>query len=703
MSRSSVAEDHWLPPDNFQEEPRHQVAHRTSPTNQGLLLVATLAAEDFGYLSLGSLVERLEKTFDTLDRLERHRGHFYNWYDTRTLQPLQPTYISTVDSGNLVGCLLTLKQGLREKTREPLLGAAVLSGLGDTLQVVREAWYNLGALAGTEVGRIRAEMGSGLKALEAGLHDAPADLPDWAKWLRDRKARAAALSAGVHVLVESGHPFAVELDLWMRRLTALFDQRERELAELAPWVGLLADPQAERIEATLTQAGVESAQRWPAAATETRGHLHPVRVRGQPKGSAGGPGCAGGEGGERRGRGRLVATGTRGGVALLGGASAGALPPADGASGGDGGRHGLSLPLQDRIGTCLLSATTWRRARLDSACYDLLASEARLASFLAIARGDVPRRHWFHLGRAVVRAGGRLCLVSWGGTMFEYLMPQLFLRRYPGTLLDESCEASVDEQIAYGHQRRVPWGISESAFSSQYVSFDYQYQTFGVPTLGLKRGLVWIWWSRLTRRRWPRSCARTRRCGTSVSWRPRGRPGSTAFTKPSITRASRLPENHRSLVVRCFMAHHQGMSLVALANCLLGGAWCAASTPSRWCARRSYCCRNACPASPRPVDTPDEEVVPRPVGQGGQDLLSRQLTTPNTPGPRTHLLSNGQLSGHAHQRRLRFQPLRRPGRDALARGLHARRLRPVLLRPRPAQRLVVVGGTSAGMPADQAL
>ena len=122
------AEDRWLPPDNFQEEPRHQVAHRTSPTNQGLLLVATLAAEDFGYLTTGSLLERLEKTFETLDRLERHRGHFYNWYDTRTLEPLQPTYVSTVDSGNLVGCLLTLKQGLLEKMNAPLWGPPPSAG-----------------------------------------------------------------------------------------------------------------------------------------------------------------------------------------------------------------------------------------------------------------------------------------------------------------------------------------------------------------------------------------------------------------------------------------------------------------------------------------------------------------------------------------------------------------------------------------------
>ena len=209
---------------------------------------------------------------------------------------------------------------------------------------------------------------------------------------------------------------------------------------------------------------------------------------------------------------------------------------------------------------------------MDAACYDLLASEARLSSFLAIARGDVPRRHWFHLGRAVVRAGGQSCLVSWGGTMFEYLMPQLLLRRYADTLLQESCEASVAEQMAYGRKHRVPWGISESAFSSQYVSFDYQYQTFGVPTLGLKRGLaqdlvIAPYATALAAIVRPHDALRNFRHLAAE-----GALGKYGFYEAIDYTRSRLPENHRSLVVRCFMAHHQGMSLTALANCLLGEA-----------------------------------------------------------------------------------------------------------------------------------
>ena len=128
--------------------------------------------------------------------------------------------------------------------------------------------------------------------------------------------------------------------------------------------------------------------------------------------------------------------------------------------------------------------------RLDAAFYDLLASEARLASFVAIAKGDVPQHHWFHLGRLVTNVDGRATLMSWGGTMFEYLMPQLLMRNFPGTLLDQSCRASVRRQIEYGRQRDVPWGISESAYAFTDRDGNYQYRAFGVPGLGLKRGLA---------------------------------------------------------------------------------------------------------------------------------------------------------------------------------------------------------------------
>ena len=129
------------------------------------------------------------------------------------------------------------------------------------------------------------------------------------------------------------------------------------------------------------------------------------------------------------------------------------------------------------------------QGKLDNACYDLLASESCLTTYLAVARGEAPRRHWFHLGRHFIRVAGRIGLISWGGTMFEYLMPRLLLRSLPGTLLDGACRTAVARQIEYGRQLGLPWGVSESAYAAQYPDGDYQYQAFGVPGLGLKQGL----------------------------------------------------------------------------------------------------------------------------------------------------------------------------------------------------------------------
>ena len=282
--------------------------------------------------------------------------------------------------------------------------------------------------------------------------------------------------------------------------------------------------------------------------------------------------------------------------------------------------------------------------RLDAACYDLMASEARLASFLAIARGDAPRRHWFHLGRSATRVAGRPCLVSWGGTMFEYLMPPLLMRSYPGTLLAESCEAAVLRQEQYGRQRHVPWGVSESAFSSQSVSYDYQYQSFGVPGLGLKRGLgqdlvIAPYATALAAPLRPRDVlANFRRLGAEGAY------GACGFYEAIDYTRSRLPEGKRSLVVRCFMAHHQGMSLLALANCLLGEPMPRRFHAERMVRATELLLQERIPRAAPTVELPEGESALRPAGQEGPGAVSRRLTTPFTPGPRTHLLSNGRYT-----------------------------------------------------------
>ena len=354
-------QDHYLPPDNFQEQPPVGPAHRTSPTNIGMALASYVAAADMGFLPWEEALAAVERTLDTLEKLPRCLGHFYNWYDTRSLQPLHPPFVSTVDSGNLYAALLTV--------------------------------------------------------------------------------RAAAAEAGAQALV--------------RRLDALMAPMD-----FAP----LYDRE--------------------------RGLFH-ICLDGESRKGAGG----------------------------------------------------------------------W---------YDLLASEAMLTSYLAIAKGDVPVKHWRRLSRAQLQKDGYRGLASWTGTMFEYLMTELFLPLYQGSLLRESSRFCL-----YVQKRRVfpgrPWGISESAFFSLDPSRCYRYKAHGCGALALKRGqdaelVVSPYSSFLALAVDPQSAVRNLR--RLERFGARGRFGfweALDFTPSRCRREQGEP-------VRCYMAHHVGMSLLAAANALCDGS-----------------------------------------------------------------------------------------------------------------------------------
>ncbi len=430
--------DHWLPPDNFQEDPLGVVAHRTSPTNIGLYLLVVLAAHEFGYATRDELIDRLTRAFDTLDKLERHSGHFLNWYDTSNLAVLPPAYVSTVDSGNLLACFLALKNGLRGKKDERL------------------------------------------------------------------------------------EPLATRAE----RLAADMDFR------------FLYNPERE-----LFSIGFNAAT-----------------------------------------------------------------------------------------------------GRLDPNHYDLLASEACIASFLAVARGQVPRKHWFQLGRLSTRVAGETGLISWGGTLFEYLMPRLLLPVPPGALLDQAQRAAVRRQVEYGTEVGLPWGVSESGFALLDTWKVYQYQSFGVPALGLKRGLdrdrvVAPYATLLAVDVDPAAAVRN-----FAALRAAGGEGPLGFYEALDYAPERAGPDGRPTVVKSYMAHHQGMGFLAIFNRLTGG------TVRGWL--------GAEPAV-RAAELLLEERVPYDAVEVGLDEAGREsaepvaaadfptrrrLTTPDTPTPRTHLLSNGRYS-----------------------------------------------------------
>ena len=370
FERFVTAETHWLVPDNFQDDPVPVVAMRTSPTNIGLQLLATVSAHELGFVPLEEMTARLEATFESLGRMARYRGHFYNWYDLETLAVLPPAYISTVDSGNLAGHLVALRQAC--------LALATPGPCATRLAAIAERAYG----------------------------------------------------------------YAMAMDF------SFLYAEDRQL---------------------------------------------------------------------------------------------------------------LSIGYQEGSHT------------LDPSSYDLLASEARLASFMAIAKNDVPVEHWFRLGRTLTRASGATALVSWSGSMFEYLMPALVMRAFPSTLLDQSCEGAVTRQVAHGAMHGVPWGVSESAYNLRDRHFTYQYRAFGVPDLALKRGLgrdlvVAPYASALAMQvDAPRALANLRLLEREGALGRYGFRDAIDYTRP-------VP-GERLAVVQSFMAHHVGMALVAFTNALRDEVW----------------------------------------------------------------------------------------------------------------------------------
>ena len=500
-------EDHWLPPDNVQIQPAPAVAHRTSPTNIGLALLANLAAYDFGFVSAGRLLDRTMQTLATMRLLPRHRGHFYNWYDTLSLQPLTPLYISAVDSGNLAGHLLTLRPGLLAIANEPVFQPRALQGLLDTLAVLQAALDSSGVSALRPLQR----------PLEAALASPPATTGVALALLQDLLERVQSLMRSLEP--EAGSDAEFWLAALLRQCSDLLD--ETRLFHLDPpadddagFKGIPTLRQLSRIEPLV----------WPDEAdAET------LRERARER------------------------------IALL---EQVALETGE-----------LALMdyrfLYDSARDLLAIGYNVDERRLDAGFYDLLASEARLASFVAIAQGQLPQDNWFSLGRLLTTSGGQPVLLSWTGSMFEYLMPMLVMPSYEGTLLDQTCRAAVARQIEYGTQLNIPWGVSESGYNTLDAHFTYQYRAFGVPGLGLKRGLgddVVIAPYATMMAMMVAPTAATRNMQRLVEAGAEGRLG---FYEAIDYTPARLPLGQTSALVQSYMVHHQGMGLLALAYALL--------------------------------------------------------------------------------------------------------------------------------------
>ena len=637
-----TAKEHMLPPDNFQEEPKPTVAHRTSPTNLGLYLLSTVAANDFGWLGMNETIERLDATLTAMNGLERFRGHFYNWYDTHDLRPLDPKYISSVDSGNLAGHLIAFGNACSEMIKRPLVDSKWTVGIADALMLTRESLRALPNDRRTQTVS-QKRLDDELDTFSASLREVPTTPAGVVKRLEELAYHANTLADIARTLIEEGGEglnaeWGADVLFWTEAARASINSHERDFELLKPWSRLATavklDP--EIFPEDILRLFVDSIPTladFPDRCEEAISILTFHRTRLRADGDKSGSSLAQAKALiECFDRSRHAARSLERRLSSLKEVSVKMFAAMDFGFLFDAARQLLSIGYRVAEGN------------LDPDCYDLLASEARLASFVAIAKGDVPVRNWFHLGRSLTPVDRGSALISWSGSMFEYLMPSLVMRAPAESLLGQTNRFVVRRQIKYGGELGVPWGVSESGYNVRDLEFTYQYSNFGVPGLGLKRGLsedavIAPYATALAAMVDPKAAAEN--YGRLAE---AGGCGKFGFYEALDYTPTRLPEGEPVAIVRTYMAHHQGMTLVAIDNALHDGAM-----------RTRFHAEPIIQATELLLQerTPRDVAVARPraeevnVAANVRDVIppmSRRFHSPHDRVPRTHILSNGNYA-----------------------------------------------------------
>lgn len=524
--------DHWLPPDNFQIQPANLIAHRTSPTNMGLSLLSNLSAYDFGYITGVGLIRRCDRALESMSRLERYRGHFYNWYDTLSLLPLPPRYVSSVDSGNLAGHLLTLRQGFLALPHQPVFDRNIFEGLKTTAEIVLNMSKGHPAQVSSKL----------ITLLDTAILDCES-----LSSIKKHLDQLVVLAQGLNM---DGDDRESERYKWTSRLSQQINNIGEELTQTVPWIDLLPVP--ERYDRLATADQIPSMF---VIRNILDQFLSPIREYSQRENNR--------EDKEWLDKftGSLTTASSRAmqnsrlieKIVL----QCEQLSDLD---------YGFLLDKSSNLSSIGYNVELQKE---DVGFYDLLATEARLGIFVGIAQGKLPQECWFALGRLLTNSGEGPVLLSWSGSMFEYLMPQLVMPVYENTLLHQTAKAVVKKQIEYARQREIPWGISESAYYMVDASLSYQYRAFGVPGLGLKRGLgddlvIAPYASMLALMVLPE-----RACANLQVLASKGFEGEFGLFEAIDYTPSRLPRGKTHSIVPSFMVHHQGMSLLSMSYLLL--------------------------------------------------------------------------------------------------------------------------------------
>ena len=631
FSEFTGEQTNWLPPDNYQASLRVEAARRTSPTNIGLGLLASLAAFDMGYVNIEEVIGRTLATMKTLDKMERYEGHLLNWHDTQTLLPLLPKYVSMVDSGNLLGDLWTLEQGLNEIFSGPILKHAAFNGIQDCSGLIRQTY-------GPQEKTI-APMQKHLALLEQIVQTHVLGLEGMVQQIRVLNKPAVELASAAGKLPEDDPQ-----RYWANQTLTQVAGWNGTVDTYLAWVEILASPP----DQGLLMLGTE-AHEWRRQGLAAAPSMRTL--------------AAGGVTGLRdfvalqlRSDDMGLPTSLCHWLEMLSAAAMNAQIAAaerlteleEALSRIRTLAEGMNMRfLYDEERRNFYTGYNLSEKRMDPGHYDLLASEARLGSFLAIARGEVPVEHWWALGRPYSRVSGRRALLSWNGSMFEYLMPLLLMRRFENSMLDEACRAAVGSQISYGKQRNLPWGISEAAFSALDANQVYQYRSFGAPGLGIKRGLeddlvIAPYATALALEVDPAAAVKNMRrlCLDNM---PKMIGDYGCYESIDYTRRDG-PEGKRGVIVYTYMAHHQGMILASIDNALNNNIMQARfHWDPRVKATQSLLYERP-PSNPVLLKDSRQQEPALELHSLPSDPASSLITTALTSIPRTNLLSNGHYT-----------------------------------------------------------
>jgi hypothetical protein len=536
----STPEENWLIPDIVQE-PASLIVHRVSTTNLGLLLNSRLAAMDMGFLTLPEFVADSEKTFESVDRMPKLNGQLYNWYDTRTLEACKPRFISSVDNGNLVCCLWTLKQGCLGAVNERIFSPQLWKGVADHLDTLED-------LLRPERWDERLTLVQQLKARVKGLGTSP---DKWAEALPEIERDVVTLDKR---LSESGS----EIAWWGHELCLRITHLQSLFYDFAPWLA----PQFAKYTSTRDMQNIIRSERLTLQSLPRLcGALdRKLAIILQEEGPAG----------EMQSALRLLRSAITRTTEV---AASMALRLNALAAKADGLAKSMDfVSLFDVKKKALSVGYEVEEQRLAPYFYDLLPSEARAATFVAIAKGDIPQESWLTLERKFTSYENERVLLSWTGTMFEYLMPMLWMKTYPNTILDETTQAAVHAQKKFAKSQSIPWGISESSCAKLSVDGHYHYQAFGVPGLAINQekpeDLVVSPYSSFLALLADAPSAVENLRGLEAM----GLLGPYGFYEAADFTPSRVKQGEACEIVRCWLAHHQGMSLMAVANTLCNSA-----------------------------------------------------------------------------------------------------------------------------------